>query len=144
LLLAVLALAGCGGGASRFEYIAVRGVVTLDGKPLPLKTVFLYPEEGTQGLGAKALTDRDGLFEPEAVVGGATEVIRGAVPGFYRITVADFEIDRGAPESLQQQHLPKSAVKVPPVYSSADTTPLRLEVTPDMKDVVIELKSKGR
>ncbi|MCE9631297.1 MAG: hypothetical protein K8S94_11375 [Planctomycetia bacterium] len=144
LLLALTVLVGCGGGKGRFEYVPVRGKVTLDDNPAQLKNVFFYPEEGTQGLGAKALTHEDGSFELEAVVGGATEVTKGAVPGIYRITVTDFTIERGAPEELQQPQTRKPALKVPSIYSSSDTTPLRLEVTRDMQDVVLELKSKGR
>lgn len=141
---ALAVLVGCGGDTRPFEYVPVHGKVTLDGKPLTLKNVFFHPEEGVQGLGAKALTAADGSVELEAVVGGATEVIKGAVPGSYRVTVSNVEIDPGSPEGLQQPQNLKAAIKIPSVYSSADTTPLRIDVTRDMKDVVIELKSKGR
>jgi hypothetical protein len=144
LLLAVTVLVGCGVGKSRLEYIPVRGTVTLDGKPLSIKNVFLFPEQGVEGLGAKALTNKDGAFELEAVVGGATEVIKGAVAGKYLVVVSDFTIDPGTPEGLQQPQPNTPAVRVPSVYSSADTTPLRLEVSPHMNDVVIELKTMGR
>jgi hypothetical protein len=144
LLLAVTVLVGCGVGKSRFEYIPVRGTVTLDGKPLSIKNIFLFPEKGVEGLGSKALTNKDGAFELEAVVGGATAVIKGAVAGKYLVVVSDFTIDPGTPEDIQQPQPTTPAVRVPSVYSSADTTPLRLEVTPDMKDVAFELKSKAR
>ena len=144
LLFTLTTLVGCGSSKDHFEYIPVRGSVMLDGKPLPMKSVILFPEEGTSGLGSKGLTNDDGSLELDAVVGGATKVIKGAVPGSYRVMVLDFQIDPGSDEGLQQVQTDRPAAKVPSIYSSSDTTPLRLEVTRDMQDVVLELKSKGR
>jgi hypothetical protein len=144
LLLALIGLLGCVEGSRHFEYVPVQGKVTLDGKPLALKSVCLHPEEGTSGFGAQGLTAEDGSVDLVAVVGGATEVIKGAVPGRYRVTISDAEVDPGSPQDLQGLRPRKPAIAIPSVYSSSDTTPLRLEVTRDMQDVVLELKSKGR
>jgi hypothetical protein len=144
LLLGLTVLAGCGGSSRPSEYVPVRGMVTLDGKPLPLKSICLYPEEGTAGLGAKALTKEDGSVELEAVVGGATKVIKGVVPGKYRVTVSNLEPDLGDPEALHTSHVRKPSITIPSVYSSSDSTPLNIEVTQGMSDIVLELSSKKR
>jgi hypothetical protein len=143
-LLAMTGLLGCGEGSRRFEYVLIKGKVTLDGKPLALKSVCLHPEECTSGLGAQGLTAEDGSVNLVAVVGGATEVIKGAIPGRYRVTISDIELEAGSPQDLQASQPRKPTIAIPSVYSSVDTTPVRLEVAPDMNDVVIELKSKGR
>jgi len=75
-LLGLAAAAGC----SRDGLVPVRGVVTLDAKPLEGATVALTPTG--PGMPARATTDAAGRFE--VTVGSGK---RGALPGDYAVTV---------------------------------------------------------
>lgn len=135
-------LTGCSQGVDP-ELVPVRGTLTLDASPAAMKDVTFVPESGTPGSGASGRTQADGTFELVAIVGGATRVMKGARPGGYRVVVAQPELYdlNGTPQPLPPD---VKAMQIPAVYSGFDSTPLRVEVTEGMSDVVLELSSKKR
>jgi hypothetical protein len=113
----------------------------LAGKPLAGKSLFFSPEDSTPGNGSQALTGPDGTFELNAVIGGSVRILKGARLGSYRVTVSDVEEFREDGTPLPPP--PGGAVaRIPDKYLSAETSPLRVEVSRDMPDVLLDLKSK--
>jgi len=122
-----LALTGCGKGLS-----AVKGTVTLDGKPVDNATVTLHPV-GDAGQPCAAVTRADGGFDIELPSGD-----RGALKGDYKITVTKFgPADSPPPESKEQHRV--AMIKrgsayakplLPEIYGNLQTTPFETKVPP--------------
>ena len=161
-LCAIVAVLGCWvSGCDRGpKIVPVSGTLTLDGKPLPFKSVYFYPDRssGTAGNGAGGYTDGQSKFYLIANMGGATEDQRGACPGKYRVTVTEpaFPITEKSFEKKQDSQaegdvpapalgLPAAPAKrvIPPQYATPDTTPLVIEVPPDGGEITLELKTKA-
>lgn len=113
----------------------------LNGKPLAGKNVFFSPEEGTPGNGAYGRTDSNGSFELIAIIGGSLKILKGARLGMYRVLVSDVEEYRDD-GTLMPPASSGALAKLPPAYFAPQTSPLRVEVTRDMPDVTLDLKSK--
>jgi len=85
--MAVICL-GCGGT------VPLRGVITLDGKPLPKAHVVLSPVDRTAESPFVADTDSEGRFELGAIGRPAS----GVQPGKYRLSISTaFSMDSDAP-----------------------------------------------
>lgn len=137
LLLAVL---GCGGG----ELVPVKGVVTVDGKPLAGATVQLIPDSpaGKQALGT---TDAQGRFQLST-----NQPRDGALRGTYKVTVQlPPQVEASAPAATQDEaqsaspagrSLKRPAIVLPAKYSQPDQTVLRHKV-PEDGDLKLELQS---
>ena len=148
-------LAGCGGP----NFVPVEGIVTLDGSPLPFKSLFFAPDSAGLGKGAGGFTDRNGKYYLIAVVHGTTMEYRGVEPGRYRVTVsepmipitdADFgplerEIQgaEAAPAIVISDRTPRPQQPIPAIYTSAATTPLVVEVPETGGALNLELTSKS-
>ncbi|WP_164100820.1 hypothetical protein [Candidatus Laterigemmans baculatus] len=152
LLAVTVALTGC--GPSGPNYVPVKGVVTIDGKPLGLKTVFFAPEPGTPGMGAGASTDENGAFELLAVAAGATEDVYGALPGSYVVTVNEPMFPLGEEIAVQGEgDEPEVALgipapvrggpkTIPAIYTSPEMTPLKIQIPEGGGDFKLELVSQ--
>lgn len=139
--LAGLALVVGGCGRPLPEVVPVRGVVTVDGKPVVLMDVVFQPLPGTPGAGAVGRTGSDGRFEMVAIVGGATRVLPGARPGRYRVVFAEPELY--TPDGMPQRRPAEAgAITVPHKYMDANASPPEVEVIAGMPDVVLDLQSK--
>jgi hypothetical protein len=106
----------------------VRGVVTLDGKPLGGVVVTFSPENET-GTAAAGTTDQEGRFQLTSFPTG-----NGARPGNYKVLVtsrADASYSR------------PTTLNIPPVYSNIASTPFTIAV-PISKEVVLPLRSKPK
>jgi len=144
--------AGCGGS----KLVQVKGVVTLDGKPLSLATITFNPIEGA-GRSASGLSDEDGNFELTTL-----RTNDGAAPGEYKVTVTkeqgaepvDISPSEGPkgleamfakkdPEARKKaaQARRKAPVLVPRIYSDSTKTPFK-EVVPPRGPIRLELSSK--
>jgi hypothetical protein len=150
LLVGILVVtgSGCGGGLSK-----VRGIVTLDGKPLGGAGVQFLPIGG-HGQPANGITETDGSFHVDTHAPDD-----GAQPGEYKVVISKYEVD----PLMQQQKIdpsdPKSTARayaaaakvsgkakkylVPDIYLHENTTPLRWKV-PDENNKTLELKSTGK
>lgn len=87
----LLRYAGFAGRLRRFRSrrVPIEGTITLDGRPLPHKSLLFIPEPGTPGNGASAHTDQDGRYSPTAIVFGGTRNYPGIRPGRYHVTVKE-------------------------------------------------------
>lgn len=151
LLLGAALCAGCGDGGP--PVVPVKGRVTLDGKPLALKSVRFVPQAGTAGLGSGANTAADGSYTLIAVRPGATRDVLGAAPGSYRVVVTEpmFPIEsvKAEPEGdvpAPAIGLPEPAARkrpvIPPVYTTPEHTPLQVEVPREGGVLDLALKSR--
>lgn len=157
----VLVMAGCGDpGPYR---ITVTGMLTLDGKPFPFKSLTFIPTDGTPGHGAAGYSDGEGKYRLQSMVPGAVRDYRGCPPGRYLVVVEEPMIPiTGSQSALAEQPLAESSdepapaigliephrrrVKsgIPPIYGSARTTPLVVEVAEGNEIIDLVLDSKAR
>jgi hypothetical protein len=145
ILLLVLSGSGCGK-----RLVRVRGVATLDGKPLDMSQVVFTPVGG-QGQPAMASTQKDGTFSLYTIPRNPQG--EGAWPGEYKVTVErddypapgtpggppypegvteDWDIQRWFYKlRAEQKKKPSPWEKVPAKYGRANTTPFQVKVPPD-------------
>jgi len=134
--------AGCGG---RGPY-PVKGVVTLDGKPVMWAEVRFDPSTPDL-LPAFAMTTEGGEFYM-SLAGG-----KGVLRGEYRVVVIKIEgppVPMFPPPGMSPEKFRKHREEVkgkrknviPAIYSKAETTPLRCQV-PASGKVLLELTSQG-
>jgi hypothetical protein len=148
----LLALAATAGGCRReltWNLAPVEGTITKDGRPLVgIEVVFWTDiEAGTQGPPTSGVTDAAGHYELHTDAGD-----RGAVVGRYRVClyVPRRKDDLRGKDSTRQAKLPKKdraaeppvsgAVQLPPVCSSFEKTPLRVEVRLGPQVIDLEVK----
>jgi hypothetical protein len=114
----LLAVAGCG---SQAAYTAVRGKVTLGGKPLAGVKVWFHPEhEGKEDLPyATGMTDNEGVYTLTSNNGKD-----GAMVGKYRVVVDWPPRER----TDDRTRLPPQGPPIPLPYTQATATPLSFEV----------------
>jgi len=157
LLVAILALTGCGGSLSK-----VNGIVKLDGVPVEGATVTFTSEDGKSAYAG--FTDASGNF---TLAAGDKQ---GVPAGTYKVvvvknakTAATGDMTPGSTEYLKMMEkkgnasivkgpavmmpgakAPASggASELPSIYASASTTPISVRVPPETQPVPIELKSK--
>lgn len=126
----VLVAAGCGNGSSEFEIVPVRGVVTIDGKPLANAKIIFAPENGPS---ANAESDSNGAFVLSSQGEGD-----GAVVGHHTVTVtargSSHEDMKGSP----LMPVPGQSL-IPAKYEDPTTSGLEFEVI-DGKDNSFEIQ----
>jgi len=136
-----MVLPGCSGKAM----LPVEGTVTLDGEPLAGAAVSFVPAEG--GRPSTGQTDDQGHFTLASYTAND-----GVPPGEYKITVIKLDarrqaeaapVEEGSEAEEQTMGAMEQSVRflTPVKYSSPALTDLRVEVTPDMQPVQIELQS---
>ena len=144
--------AGCGGS----NLVKVRGVVTLDGKPLSSATISFNPIGGA-GRPASGLSDGDGNFQLTT-----SRTNDGAAPGEYKVTVtkeqaaelveidlskgpqgmaAEFAEKRPEARKKMAQARRNAPALVPRIYADSTRTPLK-QVVPPEGTILLELSSK--
>ena len=139
-LLAIPALtllfSGCGDKLG-YSLVPVKGVVRLDGQPLPGAHIEFVPAGNTPGIGSSGAAGPDGAYLIHNKHGGA-----GAAPGEYKVVVNMPEARGGAVVADPKLAKAASDKRVPPLYASRDTTPLRATVPARGGVVDLELSSK--
>jgi hypothetical protein len=147
LLLA--AAVGCSDGFPKL--VPVSGKVTLDGKPLPYKSVYYHPEPGTPGTGAATTTKEDGSYSLLAIRNGAVKTLPGVPAGSYKVVITEpkvpvgpaAEVPAGQPEPAVGPAGPsRKRAEIPARYSKPETTPLRVEVPPEGGTLDLKLTSR--
>ena len=83
---ATLCIVGCGDGRLKTE--PVRGVITLDGKPLADATVNFTPENEGEGIASFGQTNEQGMYLLQTLSGAADA---GTLPGEYIVTVIKYK-----------------------------------------------------
>lgn len=128
--LVLLATAACKPSHER-ETAPVRGVVKLDGKPLPSGYVFLSPPSGRM---AKGAIQEDGSF-----VLGTYHADDGAQVGKHPVVVAPL------PGDERRGIAPERIVNIPPKYSAAATSGLTIDVkSGEENEATLELSSSEK
>jgi hypothetical protein len=146
VILAAVIPAGCAGKG----VTPVRGVLTLDGKPVAGATVLFMPEGEEGGRPASGFTLPDGTFQLTTF-----KTDDGALAGTYRVLVQKTEAakdryaaEQAALERAKAKYEDRSAQKgrksaLPEVYAKFDTTPLRCTV-PVTGQVAFDLHKDGK
>jgi hypothetical protein len=118
----------------------VEGTVKLDGTPLANVVVQFVPDvtTGEQPPGASGSTDGQGHYSLTC-----DNRKSGAVLGKYRVTVLP---GRGGSAGADDRDAAggRPASPVPPIYTQARKTPLRVEVTGDQHTYDLTLTRSGR
>lgn len=122
LLGVVIGIAGCGGSGDQLQLAPVSGMVTVNGQPLTVGTVYLIPDgsKGTKGPLALGRLDDKGRFELRSA-----EERRGAVVGFHKVRV----------------EVPNAANSEGPVPDSAPTVDLSRYNDPETSGLTFEVKA---
>ena len=135
IVLAVLAaLVGCSG--QPYKIAAATGTVMQNGQPVAGVEVQFCPDPETMTKGPSSIgeTDDHGKFVLRYAVPGAAESKEGAVIGTHKVMLADLR-QKAAPQGF-----PPNPSRVPKLYGSLMTTPLRLEVKDGAGPLAIEVK----
>jgi hypothetical protein len=148
LAVVVVAASGCGGG----RLTKVRGVVTLDGKPLDRAGVAFEPIGG-HGQPARGITASDGSFYLDTHAPDD-----GAWPGEYKVVISKYEVDPAMlqrvdpsdPKANEKMYAADAKARakprrhlVPAIYRDAEKTPLRWKI-PDDNNKTLELTSTAK
>lgn len=137
-LAACLALSGCGRSVAvtKITTLPVKGVVTMDDKPLAGATViFMTPDPPSVFFGT---TNGDGAYQLQAPEGRAA-----ALKGVCKVTVSRMVKPDGSP--LAEGELPaivQAVEQLPPQYSGLEATILTADVPPEGKTFDFKLTSK--
>jgi hypothetical protein len=146
-ILAAAALVLAGAGCD--DKVKVKGVVTLDGKPIEGAVVTFILESGG-GQSASGTTQKDGSFRLTTL-----KENDGIRPGNYKVTVTKVTytevVDTSPARNMKEAmwaHIKANKRKkvhsknaIPPWYNEASKTVLRQKVPPD-SDVQFDLQSK--
>ena len=133
----VCVVAGCGKPPARapIQQVPVKGVVTLDGKPLAgAEVVFTSPSLAV----FTAATKDDGSFQLSSSFGGET-----VCKGLCRVTISKWVMPEGA--TLQPDMSPQlqgAKQLLPPRYSDLEQTKLSQDVPESGGDFKFELTSQ--
>lgn len=160
LSMTVIVLAGCSDpGPYR---ITVTGTLSLDGEPFRFKSLTFVPIDGTSGHGAAGFSDGEGKYRLQSMVPGALRDYRGCPPGRYLVVVSEPTIPLPGSEGnaleqvvensqdpapaigLIEPHRRRVKSGIPPIYGSARTTPLVVEVAEGNEIIDLALDSKAR
>ncbi len=120
--------AGCSG------LVAVQGVVTLDGQPLPNAKVMFMPAAG--GRPAEGTTDAAGKFRLTT-----NSPHDGAAAGEYVVSVTARTIEYESKPGTEQGFVEKAIWLAPERYSHPSQSGLKATISPQQPQVTIELKS---
>ncbi len=124
LLLALLALAGCGGGSMA----EVSGTVTLDGKPIELGAIQFFPADGKSVTTGGAI--KDGRYSVQVPIG----IKKVSLMATKVVGKAKLYATADSPE------VPRTQEMLPAKYN--EHTELRLDVKPGTNRKDFELQSK--
>jgi hypothetical protein len=133
LAAACLATFGCkkDRNAAPYDPCYAKGVVTLDGKPLPSGMVTFVPQipESAGGHPGIASIGADGGYELGNAEHGRAKALK---PGEYVVMVVAMEIDRANGK-------PTPKLALPPEYADAFNSPLRVTLPPGQNSVDLKL-----
>jgi hypothetical protein len=124
-------IAGCGDKSGVGKVVPVAGKVTVAAQPLTAGTVTFVPD-AAKGNNSKfqpfGMLDKDGKYKLH------TEGKEGAPPGWYKVTISTMVppgSDVPAPSKGGENKTAGPTVSIDPKYTTAETTPISLEVKDD-------------
>lgn len=115
----VCCVVGCAGSSGPVlpKTVPVKGVVTLDGKPLTNAMIVFIPTGSTTGIGSSGYTDKDGKFELQTASGSVKTP--GAPPGDYRVVANKFKNPDGT-------EFPADSKEGPATSRATETLPMHI------------------
>lgn len=142
LLLVSLLVAGCS-NKEKIVLVPVEGKLMLDGKPVPLAKIDFMPE--FRGHGAEsnsfAITDDNGKFV--LLFGGGEP---GCAVATHRVVINEAPVGgdmRGQDEASQNRLAAYNRTlknrPLPTSYQTYTSTPLKIDITGEKKDLVVEM-----
>jgi len=150
-----VAITGCPGGGAVVDTEYVKGVVTLDGDPVPEATVMFSPVTEGQGMAATGSTDAKGVYELTAASTGegAAKAGAGTLPGEYYVGVIKSVSETAMSEEEAHDkgveyvapapgEAPKLTHVVPVKYNTPKDSGLKFTVEAGSNDIPIELTSE--
>lgn len=150
-----VAITGCPSGGAVVDTEHVRGVVTLDGEPVPEATVMFSPVTEGQGMAATGNTDANGVYELTAASTGegAAKAGAGTLPGEYYVGVIKSVTETGMSEEEAHEkgveyvapapgEAPEVTHVVPVKYNSPKDSGLKVTVEAGSNDIPIKLTSE--
>lgn len=136
LLITVLfsSLLGCGDGGP--ELASVKGVVTVDGQPVPNAILTFVPKEGSPSYGQ---TNGDGSYELMF-----TDVKRGAMLGQHQVSIEGQRLskDELAEMKAQGMEVPDRVIEIPKAYRQPGALTAEVKRGSNAIDFHLEAKSK--
>lgn len=131
---AIVLLASCSNEDVHKAPIAVKGMVTIDGKPLADATVGLFPDTYRVGRASTGKTDKTGAFSLSTLVDQAT-TLPGVEPGSYRAIVTKLAKVQPKGGGLKSD--------IPTRYADVHTSDLKVVISEESDQTVkLELRSK--
>ena len=131
LILLLLVSSGCG---SRLQLFPVAGKVLVDGEPLEVGDIVLYPDDG-------APLPSDQIPQGKLSPGGGYEIYTsgepGAKAGAYRVVIIS-QTEKKPVRVVSPNHLGVYPL-ISEQYFSPSQTPLRIEVGPDAQPGAYDL-----
>jgi len=135
----LMAVSGCGDGASKIETHPVKGIVMFEGKPVADATITFTPKEGPP---ARAKSDEEGRFTLSTYDTGD-----GAIAGEHTVSIVKLtggtdsgdlasSVEQGGDPSKMGESNVKSAV--PELYQTPQFSPLKFKI-PHEGEIQIEL-----
>lgn len=135
-ILLVLAVVGCGGGPKRPPTYGVRGVITLDGKPLADAVVTFRPQSGQQP--ANGRTDSSGGYSLSTFSSGD-----GAMAGAFAVALTKYNTPVVAAAATEEDGYVPPAGQLPTPknvldkkYADTTTSGLTATVLTDAENVI--------
>ena len=148
-------MAGCPGGGAVLDTEYVKGVVTLDGTPVPDATVMFTPVTEGQGVSATGRTDASGVYKLTAAAteGATAKAEAGTLPGEYYVGViksvsevpmSEEEADEKGVEYVAPApgEEPEVTHVVPEKYNNPRKSGLKVTVEKGSNDIPLELASQ--
>jgi hypothetical protein len=135
VLVAALALAGCGDSTAKIEKtVLAAGVLTHRGQPLAYYQVMFTPDDGRRP--AAGTTDEQGKF-----VLGTNKEGDGAVPGSHHVSVIYMGPPGASGDGMNSfTRPPPPKIKITAKYGNAETSGLTQEIPPSgSSDLKIDL-----
>ncbi|MBD3675431.1 MAG: hypothetical protein HUJ26_18100 [Planctomycetaceae bacterium] len=133
MLLSVTLITGCGMGSQTPDLSPVKGVVTVEGQPVPEGQVTFVPDstQGTRGPSFVGELQKNGTFSVRGPNG-----VEGAIPGTYHVVinrpaVSSADLMKAAQERKVNRSEFKKSSLIPLVYETPNSTPLKVIVEPE-------------
>lgn len=142
MLAGLLLILGCSGKPVP-QFVVTEGTLMMDGKPVPLALVEFMPDVKQFGaeVNSSAVTDANGKF---SLICGNTP---GAMVATHRVVINEGPPPAGTrgQDAESQARLAEYTSKltnrpIPPIYGNFSSTPLRVEITAEKRDHVLNMK----
>jgi hypothetical protein len=124
LTVAVVAVAGCTGKG--VKKVTVHGTVSYKGQPLRS--------------GILKFVGPDGSYSAASIQTDGTYIITDVVPGEVKVGVMEAPQSAGSSSSDERPGAKSPPVSLPPKYHDPETSGVTYTITPDTKELPIEIK----